>query len=224
MSFTDAQIKFHVRLASHPAADMHPKLNRGGTRVVFTSNRDGDFEIYSIAADGSDLRQLTFNDSDDAWPAWSPDSRRIAFQAYRDGQPEVYEMAADGSDQTRLTNSPYTDGMPDWSPDGARIAFAAFRNGLHGIFTMNADGSDQRRLVSAVYAQRPKYSPDGLMIAYDADGDGDTWQDLFVMPAVGGAATMVVNGGAEHELMLGSWSPDGQYLVYTQVKYIEYQC
>ena len=223
VSFTDAQIKFHVRLASHPAADMHPKLNRGGTRVVFTSNRDGDFEIYSIAADGSDLRQLTFNDSDDAWPAWSPDSRRIAFQAYRDGQPEVYEMAADGSDQTRLTNSPYTDGMPDWSPDGTRITFAAFRNGLHGIFSMNADGTDQRRLVSAVYAQRPKYSPDGLMIAFDADGDGDTWQDLFVMPAVGGAATMVVDGWAEHELMLGSWSPDGDFLAYTQVNFIEYQ-
>ena len=50
VSFTDAQIKFHVRLASHPAAHMHPKLNRGGTRVVFASNRDGDFEIYSIAA------------------------------------------------------------------------------------------------------------------------------------------------------------------------------
>jgi hypothetical protein len=116
-----------------------------------------------------------------------------------------------------------TDGMPDWSPDGKRIVFASFREGLHGIFIMNADGSDQQRLTSQVYAQRPKWSPDGGMIAYDGDGDGDTWQDLFVIPAVGGAKTMIVNGPPKNELYMGSWSPDAKSIDYSHVEYKLYQ-
>ena len=219
----DSGLHLQLRLASSPAAEIHPKADRGFRRVVFASNRDGDFELFSIATDGSDLRQLTYNESDDVWPMWSPNGQRIAFTAYRDGQPEIYVMNADGSEQRRLTNSPSTDAMPDWSPEGDQIVFASYRDGAHGIFVMDADGSDQRRVTSAVYAQRPKWSPDGTEIAFDADGDGDTWQDLFIMDTAGGNKRMVHDGQSQHEIMLGSWSPDNEYLAFTDVSYIEYQ-
>lgn len=219
----DSGLNLQLRLASSPAAEIHPKADRGFRRVAFASNRDGDFEIFSIATDGSDLRQLTHNESDDVWPMWSPDGQRIAYTAYGDGQPEIYVMKADGSEQVRLTNSPSTDAMPDWSPEGDQIVFAGYRDGAHGIFIMNADGTNQRRVTSEVYAQRPKWSPDGTQIAFDADGDGDTWQDLFVMDVNGGNKTMILNGLSKHEIMLGSWSPDNVYLAFTEVSYIEYQ-
>jgi hypothetical protein len=219
----DSGLHLQVRLASSLASEIHPKADRGFRRVVFASNRDGDFELFSIAADGSDLRQLTFNTTDDAWPMWSPNGQRIAFTAYRDGQPEIYVMNADGSEQKRLTNSPATDAMPDWSPEGDQIAFASYRDGAHGIFVMDADGTDQRRVTSAVYAQRPKWSPDGKQIAFDADGDGDTWQDLFLMDVNGGNVRMIYDGQSLSEIMLGSWSPDNDYLAFTDVSYIEYQ-
>ena len=219
----DSGLHLQLRLASSPAAEIHPKADRGFRRIVFASNRDGDYELFSIATDGSDLRQLTFNTTDDAWPMWSPDGQRIAFTAYRDGQPEVYVMNADGSEQHRLTNSPAADTMPDWSPEGDQIVFASYRDGAHGIFVMDADGTDQRRVTSAVYAQRPKWSPDGKEIAFDADGDGDTWQDLFIMDVNGGNVRMVYDGQSQSEVMLGGWSPNKEYLAYTIVNYIEYQ-
>ena len=82
---------------------MTPRLNRGCTRIVFTSKRTGNNEIFTMNPDGSGVTQLTSNGSSDIFPVWSPDGTRIVFQTDRDGQSEVYVMNADGSNQTRLT-------------------------------------------------------------------------------------------------------------------------
>ena len=65
-------------------------------RIVFSSTRDGNSEIYSMNADGSDQTRLTSHPSADAFPAWSPDGDRIAFTSNRDGKFEIYVMNADG--------------------------------------------------------------------------------------------------------------------------------
>jgi Tol biopolymer transport system component len=87
-----------------------------GTKIAFQSDRDGNFEIYVMDADGSDPVNLTNNPAYDAQPAWSPDGTRIAFHSYRDGNYEIYVMGADGSNPVRLTDNPEGDGYPAWSP------------------------------------------------------------------------------------------------------------
>ena len=69
-----------------------------GDLIAFTSDRDGDYEIFVMNADGSEVRQLTDNDDDDGLPAWSPDGKRIAFTSDRDGDDEIFVMNADGTD------------------------------------------------------------------------------------------------------------------------------
>lgn len=73
-----------------------------GKMVVFNSNRDGNWEIYIMNADGSEQTNLTNNPADDGFPSWSPDGKIIAFQSYRDGNGEIYIMNADGSGLKRL--------------------------------------------------------------------------------------------------------------------------
>jgi hypothetical protein len=85
-----------------------------GPRIVFVSSRDGNREIYSMNADGSDVRRLTNNPAPDYSPAPSPDGRRIVFVSERDGNPNIYSMNADGSDQRRLTTSTVADEQPAW--------------------------------------------------------------------------------------------------------------
>jgi hypothetical protein len=78
-----------VNLSNNSAADLHPRLNRGATRIVFASKRPGNYDIYVMNADGSGPTRLTTSSTDDVSPAWSRDSSQIVFQVYRDGQAEI---------------------------------------------------------------------------------------------------------------------------------------
>jgi dipeptidyl aminopeptidase/acylaminoacyl peptidase len=85
-------------------------------QIAFSSNRDGNFEIYTMNDDGSDVTRLTEDDANDFDPSWSPDGDKIAFVSFRDGSNnmEIYVMDADGSDPARLTDNDADDREPDW--------------------------------------------------------------------------------------------------------------
>src|SRR5262245_12758365 len=91
-----------------------PSWSPDGTKIAFASNRDGNWEIYVVNADGSGLHRLTNNSATDLRPRWSPDGTKIAFQTNRDGNQEIYSMNPDGSAQTNLTNNPADDVLYDW--------------------------------------------------------------------------------------------------------------
>ena len=120
-----------------------------GSRIAFSGTRGHPESIYSMAADGSDLRRLTtpLSGAEDFSPAWSPDGQRIAFVRVGPGAHGLYLIDAEGTGEVRVTESPTGD--PDWSPDGARIVFQ--RDNLSNeldIYTINTDGSDLRQLTS----------------------------------------------------------------------------
>ncbi len=119
-------------------------------RILFSSDRGGDYDIYVMNTDGSDVTRLTDNSaSGGIIPRWSPDGRRVAFDSDRDGDWDIYVMDADGSGITRLTDNSNWDRDPSWSPDGRRITFMSDRAGDWDIFVMNADGSGITRLTDS---------------------------------------------------------------------------
>ena len=89
-----------------------------GPVIAFTSDRDGNEEIYKMNEDGSNQTNLTKNAARDHQAAVSPDGSKIAFVSTRAGEgpsnPEIYVMNADGSKQTNRTNHMETDATPDW--------------------------------------------------------------------------------------------------------------
>jgi uncharacterized repeat protein (TIGR01451 family) len=217
-----------VRLTNNTSSDIHPRLNRGSTRIAFASYRDGtDYEIYTVNTDGTGLVRLTNNQFDDVKPTWSPDGTKIAFQSYRDGHAEVYIMQSDGSGQTRLTHSAYYSGEPSWSPDGRHIVFTSYRNSQWRVWVMDTKGANQVQLSQQPYSELPIWSPDGNHILYDADADYDDMQELWVMNADGSNQTMKVDGisgyGFGHTIWASGWSPDQSFMTYTDVELIYYQ-
>ena len=120
--------------------DGQPNFSPDGRRIVFTSRRDRDYEIYVMNADGSEQRRLTHSRGIDMNPVFSPDGRRIAFTSNRDGNYEIYVMDADGRNPQRVTRHPERSDFPCWHPDGKQVVFVGERNGRFDLYMVNAPG------------------------------------------------------------------------------------
>jgi TolB protein len=180
-------------------------------KIAFASNRDGNFEIYSMNPDGSGQTRLTTNPAFDGTPSFSADGTRIAFASSRTGNGDIYVMNADGSGQTRLTTSPAIDGYPAFSPDGTKIAFTSFRTGNGDIYVMNTDGSGQTQLTtSAAVDAEPSWSPDGTKIAFTSGRTGNG--DIYVMNADGSGQTRLTTSAAIDSSP--DWSSDGTKIAF----------
>ncbi|NLE77366.1 MAG: hypothetical protein GX605_11525, partial [Chloroflexi bacterium] len=183
-------------------------------RIAFAANWQGNWDLYHVAADGSDLRRLTADPADDRDPAWSPDGRQVAFRSQRDGNWELYRLDLASGELVRLTRHPAFDGQPTWSPDGQWIAFSSTREGDLDVFVVSAQGGEPRNLTAHVPAGdfAPAWSPDGQWIAFTSWRAGDN--DLYVMDAQGEQVRQLTDGvwGDEYPV----WSPDGQHLAYIQ--------
>lgn len=103
-----------VRLTTSGAYNVSPAWSPKGDRILYC-RQQGGFQIYSIAPDGSDDRQLTEAGSNEH-PRWSPDGRFITFSSTRGGGQAIYVMRADGTGQTRVSRDSSSDSHPVWSP------------------------------------------------------------------------------------------------------------
>jgi TolB protein len=179
-----------------------------GGEIVFYSERDGNPEIYTVDADGSNLQRLTSNPASDMCPDWSPDGSQIAFISDRDGSRQIYVMNADGSDPHPLTDDVSYKAHPAWSPDGSQIAYVSDRDGNREIYVTALDGSNTWRLTdNPASDMRPDWSPYGQQISFMSDRGGGEWE-IWVMAADGRYPRRLGPG------VFAAWSPGGSKLVY----------
>jgi Tol biopolymer transport system component len=199
-----------TRLTNNNYYDTVSSWSPDSSKILFISDRDGNYEIYVMNADGSNQTRLTDNTAWDGEPDWSPDGNKVVFSSKRNRNYEIYIMNPDGSNQTRLTNTDFTDFSPVWSPDGTKIAFFSNRDGNHGeVYMMNADGSNQTRLTNVKSIndfENPVWSPDGMKIAFVSD------YDIWIIDYNGLNQINLTNNVA-HDLY-PSWSFDGKNIIF----------
>jgi Tol biopolymer transport system component len=108
-----------LSVSAKPAEAAFPGSNG---KVAFHSNRvtfinpQGDFEVFTMNADGASQFQRTKNGAGDFDPAFSPGGQRIVFESDRDGNAEIYVMTVAGTHKTNRSNNPASDFSPDWQP------------------------------------------------------------------------------------------------------------
>jgi CSLREA domain-containing protein len=199
----------------------------GVRRIVFSSQRTADGDIYSLVPTTSSTLPVPsllgmMSPKVEEQPALSPDGSKIAFaskRADKDGSAlDIYVMNADGlTAPLRLTTASGDDTAPAWSPDGTKIAFQSKRDGAPEIWVMNAtDGSEQTRLTnSAKQDIEPTWSPDGSKIAFMSDRMGGP--NIWVMSSTGGPATQLTFTKAPEGDP--AWSPNGSLIAYGSKKF-----
>lgn len=154
---------------------------------------------------------------------------KIVFESYRDDNAEVYIMDVDGSNLVNLSSNPAYDGVPSWSPDGQQIAFTSERDNNPDIYLMRPDGSEPTQLTDGGgYNVIPAWSPDGSQILFASNR---TYQEpreggylevpgntkLWVIDADGSSKPVKLTSRLGLDLY-GSWSPDGQSIVFMSMR------
>jgi Tol biopolymer transport system component len=204
-------------------------LTAGCTRqpegvVAFHSNRDGNFEIYTMNGDGSGQLRLTQHPANDVSPAWPPDGSRIAFASDRDGTWDIYTMKPDGSDLRQLTKGQGANTAPSWSHNGMSIVFISTRDAVNGeVYRMTADGQATDRLTAdSLVKDTPVLTRDGGAVLVTLNIKGRFAIASIALPSR--TVTMLTQPGhdsetpvlsADRDEVLFASNRDGSYEIYT---------
>jgi len=162
------------RLSTVAANDFDPMSAAG--RLVFTSDRDGNKEVYIADTLAAVSRRVTNSGADDTHPTLRPDGSTIVFVSNRSGAPRLWSVPAPALDATTFdvptalatgSATEIPEGAPAWSPDGSTLAFSSARSGTSQIFTMPATGGSPVELTTeSGGAFSPAWSGDGRTIYY----------------------------------------------------------
>jgi TolB protein len=208
-----------TRLTSGDWDDIHPALAPDGTRLAFTSNRAGSWDLYWMDLATGAVTQVTNTPEYDGSPSWSPDGLWLAYESYvpveEDDNLDIFIRPLDGSSgPIRLTDDPAADHSPAWSPQGRSLALISTRSGDAEVWLADLDQVDNRytnlsREAHSVEAH-PVWSPDGGKLAWSSTPDSDV-QVLRIWDA---------SRPADRPRSLNSgdwpaWSPAGEALLTT---------
>ena len=146
--------------------NIQPALSPDRSRIAFSSNRGGSYDLYLMDADGKNPRRLTTDPGNEGEPAWTPDGSRIVYAATpKAGQPQLYSLRPDGNTPDALTAGPGGNHSPAVSADGRTVAFVSTRDGNQEIYLMPAEGGEARRITRTEQRESyPRFLPNGDLI------------------------------------------------------------
>ena len=213
----------NLNLSNHSADDEDFIWSPDSTRIAFGSERDGNWEGYVVDRDGSNPVNLTNHPAYNGTPAWSPNGAYIAFLSDRPGpggeEGGLYIMNSDGADIERVGPG---GRQLLWSSDGGRMMYKCSDGAL---CTLDVEGASQTRLAPPGGGRgffKVSWSPDGSHVAFVEIGSFPPQTDVTAPWTYFGVASMSaprrvsLGRGEREDSWLHTWSPDGQYLVFSK--------
>jgi Tol biopolymer transport system component len=193
--------------------DLMPSRAPDQKWVAFTSNRDGNWEIYLSAVERPLIQRVTYNTwAIDLDPAWSPSGGRIAYESNRSGEWQLYLFDVSSGEEIPLTRSEGNNVNAFWSYDGTKIVFQSDREGFWQIYEIDVNTRQERLLSDGIGDDHdPQYSYDDQHILFRSMRDGDN-SVIYMMNEDGTEVTSISD--TEGHALNQSWSPDDSLIAY----------
>ncbi|MEN8207835.1 MAG: hypothetical protein ABFR50_01145 [Candidatus Fermentibacteria bacterium] len=189
-----------------------PAWSPDGDRIVFTSFRSGNADLWCYSFSESGAGKMLDLPGLNSSPAWSPGGEFIALTLSLNGNIDIYLLDTATSDRTRLTLRGSIETSASFSPTGRQIVFTSDRIGYPQLYVMDSSGGTAVRTTgSHGYCDSPAWSPDGSRIAYTAQAGRDF--HIFVMNADGSDIRQVTFQGSLNEDPV--WGPTGRHLAFS---------
>ena len=205
---SDLKGKMVAQLTNTPGYDAEATVSPKGDKIVFTSDRSGDLELWTMDIDGKNQKQITFGLGYDGGAFFSPDGKKIVFRAsrpqteqekteYKDllmkglvspTKMEIYTCNADGSDLKQITSLGKANWAPFFTPKGDKIIFSSNHHSAKGydfqLWLVNADGSGLEQVTTeSVFNSFPMFSPNGKKISWSSNRNNHGTRDTNVFIA-----------------------------------------
>lgn len=194
----------------------YPSASWDGQRIVFQSNRDGDFEIYVVNRGGGQLRKLTDNTVLDRLASWSPDGAWIVYSSdvRGDGNFDLYRVPSEGGEPELVFSNGQRNSHARYSPDGRHLVFTSgqARNAnTWEILKLDTQTGETTQLTTNGYRDAsPLFSPDGSHILFITRGEGNA---AIARMNLDGSDVRIIYDSPGFE-WAASYSPDSNYIVF----------
>ena len=198
------------RLTGGSLTDRQPAYSPDGHTLVFTSSREGNFDIWQLSTETGSLRRLTDHPADDWDPAFTADGKQLLWSSNRGGHFEIWVAAADGTDTRQLTDDGFDAENPTATPDGAWVVYSSLGSAHPGLWKIRLNGDEATRLVEGE-AVHPEVSPDGRYALYFSSSPNEGWT-LHVARVGDGAVTRFAVGGLGRGR--ARWLPAGLQIAF----------
>jgi dipeptidyl aminopeptidase/acylaminoacyl peptidase len=207
------------QLLQVPQVDTAFDIAPDGSRVAFSWNKTGDWQLYELMLDSGASRLLTDSAGAKFSPHYSPDGSQIAYVVDFDGGENFHlflKNLATGKERDLTPEISYAlQPNTAWSPDGREIAFLADKSGHFDAYILNVkDGNSKLVFSSGHPCWDVTWSPDGRWLSVEVEMRGQDY-GLFLVPLEGGEPLEMTHGGKPMSAKLADWSPDSQKLIFS---------
>lgn len=207
------------RVLGGVAVDRQPCWDPDGRRVLFTSNRSGNIDLFSYEPGTGEIFQVTHHPGSDWDGGFSADGSSILWSSDRTGNLEIWMADADGTNPRQVSHDGFDAENPTMTRDGRWIVYSSGNPDHPGIFKVRPDGTEQQEVVAGASAQ-PEVSPDGRYLFYLVGDRGGSRISIQVVDLETGEllpfhAEISIDPRAPNMVYgRGRWMPDGSAIVY----------
>jgi Tol biopolymer transport system component len=200
-------------LTGGPTRDRQPAFSPDGRRILFTSDRSGSLDLWSLELATGAVRRLTFDAADDWDPQWSPDGRHLLWSSNRGGHFEIWIAEPDGTGARQASADGRDAENPTMSRDGAWIVYSSSNPAAPGIWKVRPDGREATRLLAGAYTL-PELAPQSGWVSAVETSPGNERTIRVVRIEDGATVAEVSVAGRRQNPGRSRWLPDGRTLVF----------